>query len=76
MSWDKNSNDEFERQTVEVWQQDESSPLSGEAMREITENLTGFFETLERWDRADGQASDRSDISGKTNAAEERKSVP
>jgi hypothetical protein len=56
-------NDEFHKQAIKVWQPKTSSPLSKEGVREITENITGFFETLLKWDEADRRALDSSDKS-------------
>jgi hypothetical protein len=49
---------DFHKQTIGVWQSQASSPLSKEAVREITENITGFFETLQKWDEDDRRALD------------------
>jgi len=38
---------------LEFWQQRSHKKLTEEDIREINENLTGFFDTLARWDRAE-----------------------
>lgn len=38
---------------LEFWQQRTPKKLTEEDVREINENLTGFFDTLARWDRED-----------------------
>jgi hypothetical protein len=65
MSPEKDPHKEFHQQTIGVWQQKTSSPLSSEAIREIKENITGFFGKLLEWDQVDRQARDSSDMSGR-----------
>jgi len=56
---EKNPKEELHHQeTIGVWQQRTSSALSSEAVREIAKNITGFFETLLKWDEADRRALD------------------
>ena len=69
----KNSPDqEFQQQAIGVWLQKTSSPLSSEAVREIKENITGFFQTLLKWDEADRQALDSSGTSGQAEIADDQ----
>jgi hypothetical protein len=42
----------FLDETIEFWQARSPRNLSREDARQITENLTGFFQILERWDDA------------------------
>jgi len=76
MPRERNSNKEFHQQAVGVWQPRTSSPLSSEAVREMTENITGFFETLLKWDEADRRALGSSDISGQTEAGDDQTPTP
>ena len=63
-----NYNKELIDKTIDVWQPHSEKKLTEEDAREIIENLTGFFDTLARWDREstnsnttskDDQESDR-----------------
>jgi hypothetical protein len=39
------------KKTIDVWQPHSEKKLTEEDARQIIQNLTGFFETLARWDR-------------------------
>ena len=41
----------FLKKTVEVWQPHYKRRLTEEDAREITENLTGFFDLLAEWEK-------------------------
>jgi len=71
-SLENDPNGEFHRQTTGVWQQRTSSPLSRETIREITKNITGFFEMLSKWDETDRRALESSDTRGQTKAVSQR----
>ena len=43
--------DSFLRKTAEIWQPLSDETLTEEDAREIIQNITGFFDTLARWDR-------------------------
>jgi hypothetical protein len=45
--------EQFIDQTVEIWQPRTSKVISHEDARQITENVTGFFEILVEWDKAE-----------------------
>jgi hypothetical protein len=68
MSQKKDPDPEFQQQPIDVWKQKAFSPLSSEAVREIRENLSGFFQTLLMWDQANRRALDSSGV-----AASEKK---
>lgn len=42
-------------QTREFWQRRAHRSLTVEDARQITENVAGFFRTLEEWDSAEGE---------------------
>jgi hypothetical protein len=63
------ANDNLIDRTRAVWQPRLGRDLSREDARQITENVTGFFSTLEQWSRAEmptpaNDNSLRAEISG------------
>lgn len=72
---EKNPNNEFHRETTKVWHPMTSSPLSSDAVREITVNITGFFETLLKWDEADRRAH-ITDTSGQAETVDGQTPIP
>lgn len=56
---------ELNEHTIAVWQPRTSRRLSKEDAREITENLTGFFDILAEWSRKEGcERADTQDSGG------------
>jgi hypothetical protein len=43
-------------ETIAIWQPRASRPLTREDARQIVENMTGFFNVLREWDRAERAA--------------------
>ena len=56
-SWPARGSSEAVARTVAFWQPHTTRRLGCEDAREIVENLTGFFQLLQEWDRADRLAS-------------------
>jgi len=46
-------------ETIAIWQPRTSRPLTREDARQIIENMTGFFNVLREWDRAERAAADQ-----------------
>jgi len=46
------------KKTLDVWQPHSEKKLTEEDARQIIQNLTGFFETLARWDRESNAGQD------------------
>ena len=46
--------DNFLQKTIDVWQPSYKRKLSLEDARQITENMTGFFNTLLEWEKNEG----------------------
>jgi hypothetical protein len=40
------------KETIRIWQPRSSRPLTPEDARQMVENVTGFFTTLQRWSAA------------------------
>jgi hypothetical protein len=47
----------YEAETIALWEQRAGRRLSREDAREIVENVTGFFQVLQEWDRAERMAA-------------------
>jgi hypothetical protein len=58
-SWPARGSAESTARTVAFWQPRTTRSLGHEDAREIVENLTGFFQLLQEWERADRLASDQ-----------------
>jgi hypothetical protein len=50
-------------ETIAIWQARTSRPLTREDAREIIENMTGFFNVVREWDRAERAAAAASEAS-------------
>ena len=48
--FEMNPSAELIKKTIDVWQPLSKKELNEEDVREIIENITGFFSTLKRWD--------------------------
>ena len=60
--------DDFIRYTRQVWQPRLGRDLNCEDLRQITENLTGFFTVLARWSRPErATQADENDVGLSTN---------
>ena len=59
---------ELTEHTVAVWQPRLRRPLSNEDVREITENITGFFAILAEWSRQEGSDGAETNTSGGADA--------
>jgi hypothetical protein len=63
-----NLKDDLIRYTRQVWQPRLGRDLNCEDVRQITENLTGFFTVLAKWSQAEGvTAADENDVGLPTN---------
>jgi hypothetical protein len=63
-----NLKDDLTRYTRQVWQPRLGRDLNCEDLRQITENLTGFFTVLAEWSRTEGAtAADENDARLSTN---------
>jgi hypothetical protein len=51
-------------ETIATWQPRASRPLTREDARQIIENMTGFFNVLRDWDRAERAAAAESEPHG------------
>ena len=61
-----NLKDDLLRYTRQVWQPRLGRDLSREDVRQITENLTGFFALLAQWSRAEGATAANDNDGGTT----------
>jgi hypothetical protein len=52
-------NQRFVEQTLEIWQPRTSKALNTEDVRQITENVAGFFQILLDWKAAEHQIGDQ-----------------
>ena len=50
MNWPHKYSKDFLDRTIQAWQRDYKEPLTYQDAEEITDNLTGFFKILLRWD--------------------------
>jgi hypothetical protein len=63
-----NLKDDLIRYTRQVWQPRLGRDLNHEDLRQITENLTGFFTVLAKWSQAEGAtAADAHNVGLSTN---------
>lgn len=53
MSDDRRNNDDVARLTIDLWHKVSPIVLTPEDLRQIVENIGGFFSLLEQWDTAD-----------------------
>jgi hypothetical protein len=60
----ENLKDDLIRHTRQVWQPRLGRDLSREDVRQITENLTGFFALLGKWSRAERAAAAKNNDAG------------
>lgn len=68
------ANDNLIGRTRRVWQPRLGRDLSGEDVRQITENVTGFFALLAEWARA--ELPTPANDTGKPDASENERDVP